>query len=103
MFIHIVGRRERLVKVGFLDEQKVIRRPWCNVCDDIIEDDECYVLDKDFPYESCVHRKCMDAELGRLVNYTSWYVREYIENHIKDEIGLSKTPTQECYGFYWED
>lgn len=82
-------------------EEPPRRRPWCNVCDEQIEDHQCYVLDPDFPFESCVHRKCMDKELGKTTK-VNFFIRDFIENYIKDEIGMKETPTQEGGVFYWE-
>lgn len=88
---------------SYWNDEPQVKRPWCMVCDEEIEEDRCYVLDPDYPFESCVHRKCMDRELGKMVKEIAWFVRENIENHYKDEIGLSETPTREVSGFYWED
>jgi hypothetical protein len=38
-------------------------RPFCNVCDEPIQDERCYILDLDDPFEGCICKRCMMEEL----------------------------------------
>lgn len=43
-----------------------MRRPYCIICDSLIQDNECYVLNEFDEMNSCVCESCMEVEIRKV-------------------------------------
>lgn len=55
--------------------------PWCNVCDEQIEDARCYVLDPNDEMGSCICKDCMEKQLRmmRATKINAWLMEAITE------------------------
>ena len=61
--------------------------PWCNVCDNQIEDAHCYVLDPKDKMGSCICEACVKVEIekmrkAKINRYVTETVEEYFYEHL---------------------
>lgn len=77
--------------------------PWCNVCDEQIDDMKCYILDDSNPFETCVHEKCMEKQFDNMKkNGVNVFVQETIMEDF-DYHHHGVTPHKEYFGEDDED
>lgn len=62
-----------------------MRRPFCVICEEEIQDERCYVLDEFDEMGSCVCESCMDSEKYH-IRHTNIYplVEEFFEAALDD-------------------
>lgn len=58
-------------------EEWAKKRPWCQVCDEVIQDETCYVMEENDKINSCICKKCMEEEFNLMrKSKVSVYLRE---------------------------
>lgn len=73
-----------------------MRRPFCIVCDEEIQDEYCYVLDEFDEIGSCVCESCMDAEKRNMRHLNIYPSIESFCEEALDNI-RQRTPEEDDY------